>query len=244
MRIRSIESERKGIVIFSTQMASELQNRVARTRRKAYKDVEFMGFFAACDRKRLIEACAASEDERLQAWAAARQLPQNNNMLDVSLAQRFQVRLKAISEAYLDYSRAQGYVELAGRLPQAMADIAEDSLNRTMTCPQCFGERMVKVGCLRCKHPEDHHITDEGCLFEGCKCKLFQQAPKEMIECPACWGEGIVVKSGDPEARKAMLEAAKVTGQKGPLLAQQFNFDGGFSVEGLIKQGEKMLGNS
>jgi hypothetical protein len=174
-------------------------------------DAEFRGFFSACDPTALLEACEASDDERLQAWAKVRQDPKNSQYLDVTLAQKCQVTLKNISQAYLDYRREQGMVELANRIPQAMADIGDDALSKRRRCPKCRG-----VG----------ELTIDG----------------EMLECEDCWGTGMLVKSGDPDARKAMLEAAKITGNKGPLVAQQFNFDGGFSVEGMISQGEKLMG--
>lgn len=183
------------------------------TPQKRTKILELKGFFASADRKALIEACAASDDERLRFWAKIRADEKKfHHMTDIYLAQKATVTFKAISECYLDYRRSQGYVELAERLPQAMADIAEDALSRRMTCPKCAGNGTMQI--------ED-----------------------EEISCEACWGTGVLVKTGDPDARKAMLEAAKITGQKGPLLAQQFNFDGGFSVESMITSGEKLMGD-
>lgn len=182
-------------------------------------DAEFRGFFSACDPTALLEACEASDDERLQAWSKVRQDPKNAQYLDVTLAQKCQVTLKNISQAYLDYRREQGMVELANRIPQAMADIGDDALSKRRRCPKCHGR-----GILR-PDGDPSEFNDE-----------------TAVECEDCWGTGTLVKSGDPDARKAMLEAAKITGNKGPLVAQQFNFDGGFSVEGMISQGEKLMG--
>lgn len=175
------------------------------------KDIEFRSFFDTVEREGLLRACEDSEDERLQAWAEVRRDEQYKHYLDVTLARKCQVTLKSILSCYTEHQKTMALAAMANRMPAVAEDIAEDAQTRRMPCPKCFGQGEVTV--------------------EG-------SAP---LTCENCWGTGELRQAGDAKAREQMLEAMEITGKKVPLVAQQFNMGDGFSVDSLIRQGQKVL---
>lgn len=112
---------------------------------------------------------------------------------------------------YTDYQLTKGRVRMATHAPDIMEGVALDAKGRTEPCAKCKGRGSIPREDGKAGRPP---------------------------RCPDCGGTGVNVLPADPEARKLYFEAMKLTG-KGPLVAQQFNFDGTFNVDAMIARTQK-----
>lgn len=106
-----------------------------------------------------------------------------------TLASAIGIPYKRVVECFRDMKRLEGIVAVAQRLPKVMEDVAEDAENKRVTCASCEGTGQIIVK------------KDE------------QGLPQETKMCIPCEGLGKVVKSGDPVARKQVLEMMELGGK-------------------------------
>lgn len=107
-----------------------------------------------------------------------------------TLARQCGLPYKEVVMAWRDYQRLEGIVEVASRVPQVMAGIAQDALPQELTCTVCKGTGRVTTAA-----------DDKG-------------LPIETEMCIPCEGVGKVRKPGDPIARKQVLEMMELVGPK------------------------------
>lgn len=82
--------------------------------------------------------------------------------------------------------------------------------------------------------------TEESCW----KCQGEKEIEKDGVKslCPECKGKGAIVVPGNTDARKLMFETVGLTGKRGPLVAQQFNFGPGTdSQEDVLKNVHRLM---
>lgn len=132
------------------------------------------------------------------------------------LAERAGVKYAAVLDAFRRYKHDEAMVTAARHLPKVMEDTAIDAQSRReqcWVCPDGSGKVMKRE---RVPNPEygspDHPDVAE-----------FVDVDVERT-CANCYGHGWVRISGDPDARKLVLEAVGITGKRGPVVAQQFNY--------------------
>jgi len=115
-----------------------------------------------------------------------------------TLAMDIGVPYRRVVECYRDMKRLEGVVAVAMRLPKVMEDVAADAESKEVTCAQCEGSGQIVI-----------KRDSEG-------------LPTETKLCIPCEGRGRVVKSGDPVARKQVLDIMELTG-KAPIWAPGSN---------------------
>jgi len=136
-----------------------------------------------------------------------------------TLAASIGIPYKRVVECFRDMKRLEGIVAVAQRLPKVMEDVAEDAENKQVTCASCegLGQIIVKRG------------------GEG--------LPQETKMCIPCEGLGKVIKSGDPVARKQVLEIMELGG-KVPIWAPNSQILAvGESLEETLKAARKGAAN-
>lgn len=147
-----------------------------------------------------------SEDEKLQTFLILMHDPAYARYGFSTLARKCRLTLQRLQEVYTDGMRHLGLLRMASHLPQVMEDVAIDAENTLTTCPRCDGLMVTPFG-------------ENG-----------------TRPCPQCEGTGKVKHMGDKHARDLMFETAKLTGQKGPLLAIQQIFGGDARMETMLKK--------
>jgi hypothetical protein len=93
--------------------------------------------------------------------------------------------------AYRDFKRSEGIVVAAQNFPQVVSDIVHDAVNKDQVCETCGGLGEITVT-----------MFGEG----GSKAEKKNQ-------CIVCEGKGRIIKSGDPVARKQILDMMEATGK-------------------------------
>lgn len=117
-----------------------------------------------------------------------------------TLARQIGIPYARVVEAYKNMKRLEGVVAIANRLPGVMEGIAEDAEVKEKTCSACSGAG--KVG-----QPPAADVAED---------------PRPV--CIPCEGTGKVRVSGDPIARKQVLEIMELAGgSKSPILAPGSN---------------------
>jgi hypothetical protein len=111
-----------------------------------------------------------------------------------TLAAAIGLPYKRVVECYRDMKRLEGIAAVAQRLPKVMEDVAADAESKEVTCASCEGTGQIVI-----------KRDDQG-------------LPVETKRCLPCEGSGKQVKSGDPVARKQVLEMMELTG-KAPIWA-------------------------
>jgi len=137
------------------------------------------------------------EDE----MALARLLRSNgdSSRMNIStLAQNIGIPYRRVVECYRDMKRLEGIAAVASRLPKVMEDVAADAESKLVTCHSCEGTGRIIIK------------------------KDDQSLPVETKLCIPCEGNGKIVKSGDPVARKQVLDIMELTG-KAPIWAPGSN---------------------
>ncbi len=132
-----------------------------------------------------------------------------------TLAATIGLPYKRVVECYRDMKRLEGIAAVAQRLPKVMEDVAMDAESKEITCLSCEGSGKVVIK------------KDENGL------------PLETKTCLPCEGSGKVIKSGDPVARKQVLEMMEMTG-KAPIWAPGSNIVAlGESLEDTLRNARK-----
>lgn len=128
------------------------------------------------------------------------------------------VTLPELMEVYGRYRTSQAVRIAMDRSPTIISHTADDAENRSVPCPRCDG-----FGTL------DLDFSEE---------ESSKKRKASVRTCPECDGTGKVIKSGDNEARKLVLEVAGIAGKKGPMVDARsihMNGQGSYSVESMIK---------
>jgi len=107
-----------------------------------------------------------------------------------TLAASVNVPYKRVVECYRDMKRLEGIAAVAQRLPKVLEDVAADAESKELTCQSCEGTGQIAIK------------KDE------------QGLPIELKKCLPCEGRGVYIKSGDPVARKQVLEIMEMTGKQ------------------------------
>lgn len=118
-----------------------------------------------------------------------------------ALCRKLNISLVDIVNLMKNYHIAEGTARMMRHLPKVMDDVGIDAQSSTKPCPRCDGQGIIK---------------DESADEEAGTVKLTRQ-------CPECKGTMVQRVVGDKHARDLMFETAKLTNQRGPLVAQQFN---------------------
>ena len=136
-----------------------------------------------------------------------------------TLAASIGIPYKRVVECFRDMKRLEGIVAVAQRLPKVMEDVAVDAENKQVTCASCEGSGQIIVK------------------------KDGEGLPLETKLCIPCEGLGKIIKSGDPVARKQVLEMMELGG-KVPIWAPNSQILAvGESLEETLKAARKGAGN-
>lgn len=180
-------------------------------------------FESLVQRENLLDALEVAEDPRLQKLRKAMMAPGNSRIKLLHHCKMLGITWPELVEAHRQYQTQKALMEGFDCLPEVIRDVAEDSKSRLEPCPMCIGEGNIA----------DPSISDDA------EVRLTK-------ECPRCDGKGKIRVSGDAAARALLFEATGMKGQKGPLVAQQFNFgSGGLEpLEKTVKAVQNLVGGS
>lgn len=152
------------------------------------------------DKMEMSQALSASDDPRLQAMSQMLQgrdpltgiyYKEIDRLTIGNICARLGVTYKMATTAYRDFKRSEAVVVAAQQLPQMVSGIMEDALNKDQVCETCRGEGKIMVT-----------LFGEG----GAKIE-------KTNDCIVCEGKGRIIKSGDPVARKQILEMMELAGK-------------------------------
>lgn len=138
-----------------------------------------------------------------------------------TLAQKIGLPYSRIIALFKEMKRAEAVVAVAQRLPQVAEGIAHDAESREVTCEACSGEGIIVI----CPQVGQQDHPD------------FK--PAEFKKCIPCEGTGKVLRSGDPMARKQVLEMMGLAGSHAtPISAPGANIliASGQSLEETLRQ--------
>lgn len=135
-------------------------------------------------------------EEELRLAKLLRSDGDSSRMHVSTLAAAVGVSFRRVVECYRDLKRLEGIAAVAERLPTVLDGIATDAESKEVTCAQCEGEGSVTIT------------------------KNDQPVVKPCIPCE---GTGRVTRSGDPVARKQVLEMMELAGKVTPLWAPGSN---------------------
>lgn len=168
---------------------------------RARIDMPMVNFTKALDQNALKNALAAyPEDSRYRQLLELMLTPYQGSQPTLStLCRKVNVSLTDLMNLMKDYHVAEGTIRMMQQLPQVMEDVGEDAKSQMKPCPRCDGEGTLK----------EERATEDGVHLTK--------------QCPECKGKGEQRVTGDKHARDLMFETAKLTNQRGPLVAQQFN---------------------
>lgn len=145
-------------------------------------------------------------DERDLATLLRSNSPEDSCCRIDTLARKLGISYSRVIEAYKNMKRLEGIVAIAERLPSVMEGIAVDAESREVACEACDGTGQVVIPIA--KPP----------ALDG------TAALPEYKTCIPCAGTGRVVRSGDPVARKQVLEIMELAGQtRSPIIAPGSN---------------------
>lgn len=106
-----------------------------------------------------------------------------------TLARQIGIPFERVVRAYRDMKRLEGTVAMAQRLPKIMEDVAIDAESRLSPCVACKGTGRITIG------------------------QKESGLPERIEACIPCEGTGQVRQSGDPVARKQVLEVMELVGK-------------------------------
>lgn len=160
---------------------------------------EIMRLNKVLPRLELATALEMSGGEDEAALAKLLRSNGDSSRMNIStLAANIGVPYRRVVECYRDMKRLEGVVAVAQRLPAVMEGVVADAESREVTCAQCEGTGRITIK------------------------KDDQSLPVDTKLCIPCEGRGRVVRSGDPVARKQVLEIMELTG-KAPIWAPGSN---------------------
>lgn len=201
------------------------------------KDTVFRRLEASLSKEEWEVVLGGQTDERFQFLWRQFCTPGNKASLPVLAKQAgltYPQVLKAITQHRID----QGLLRMSSHVPQVLEDVAVDSQSRTVTCPTCRNK--VRIEGLSVTAVMETFVEPET-KAKGLRQKLDDEGRPEWELCLTCDGAGTLRKTGDPDARKLMFETLKLTGQKGPLVAQQFNMPGGTTPDQAVEDVSQVL---
>jgi hypothetical protein len=103
-----------------------------------------------------------------------------------TLAAQIGIPYSRIVSAFKESKRMETVVAVAQRLPAIGEGIAQDAESKSVTCPTCEGSGVVAAG--------------------------EKEGKTQTKTCIPCEGSGSVTRSGDPVARKQVLEMMQMVG--------------------------------
>lgn len=140
-----------------------------------------------------------------------------------TLAQKIGIPYDKVIDCYQKSKRLESIVQVAQHLPTIAEGIAIDAESKETTCTTCEGSGVIVVKAQVGKEGDANY------------------SPAETKTCIPCEGVGSVLHSGDPVARKQVLEMMNLAGSQAmPIVApgSQFLFTGA-SLEDTLRAGRK-----
>lgn len=165
-----------------------------------------------------LETCSSNQDLRVRRLHQFMTEARYSKYNFIECVKMSGLSLKEAVEVWRDYQLARGWVQSMNGVPQVMADVVEDSKSEMVTCPRCDGEKSITV-------KRKQTATVDGEVVSG-EIEVSQQ-------CPRCRGVGVIRTPGDKDSRKLLYESMGLVGNKGPLVAQQFNISNSSGLPGL-----------
>lgn len=186
-------------------------------------DLPMQRFAETVDRDAL--SLFLSQNEKYTGFLSALHDPAYARLSFAKLCRDFHISLHELQTLYTDGQRQLGLLRMSSALPQIMEDVGEDAKSRQIVCPRCDGYKTLTIILER---------DDAG-----------KPIKTEERTCPVCKGIGEIRQVGDKHARDLVFETAKLTGQKGPMVAIQNNFGAGSTLdakmEGMLKMTQTIV---
>lgn len=133
---------------------------------------------------------------------------------------------------FKNHKVGEGTIRMSKHIPQAMEDIAVDSLSKEVTCGNCKGHFEEDAdGAAVASVPVTEVVTDDKTGKSQILQKLDADGKPMWERCLVCDGVGTLRKVGDAKSRSLMFETLGLIKQPGPLVAVQNNFGGATSME-------------
>lgn len=194
------------------------------------KDVVFRRLEASVSHDEWRAALEATADDRFHSLMLEYFDPANKKSLP-QCAREVGLTYPQVLKAITQYRLDQGLLRMSAHVPQVLEDVAVDAKSQLVPCPSCKGAG---------KLTQQRQVVLEGVLVmdESGKRPLMTTVEEK---CWTCEGVGKLRKVGDADARKLMFDTLKLTGQKGPLVAQQFNLGAGASPEDAVEAAQQVL---
>jgi hypothetical protein len=197
-------------------------------RGRARSDVIFRRLEQTVPRTELAHIMECCPDERAQRLFKMLVEPKYMKRTLPWMAQECGLAYQDVLVLIRNHHLGEGMIRMSAHAPQVMEDVAIDARSREVTCTNCRGyfigeiasvpvmeavvdEKTGRTTMTQSVDPVDGHLLFERCLV--------------------CDGVGTLRKVGDADSRKLLFETLKLTGQRGPLIAQQFNSGGATSME-------------
>lgn len=146
----------------------------------------------------------AEKDSKFAQLHAEMLAPKNRKASLVALCRKLNIRWDEMIDFHRNYNVQRGLLRASNHVPQIIDDVAVDSKSRSAGCMRCDGAGKLPDPAMSVNG--EVHLTKD---------------------CPDCEGKGVVRVPGDQGSRTLLFEMLGLTGKsKGPLVAQQFNFNG------------------
>jgi hypothetical protein len=199
------------------------------------KDKIFRRLEATVPREELLSAlAAASSDQRARTLFEMMLDPAFRTHSLPKLAKDVGLRYTDVLKLVRDYKLDQGLLAMASHLPQVMEDVAIDAKSKMVKCPACKGDGRIVVT----EQIEDPESEKKRVIVVP---KLDENGAVVTEHCFTCDGEGKLRQTGDSDARKLLFESMKLTGQRAPLVAQQFNLGAAGTMEDDVERVQDAL---
>lgn len=198
------------------------------------KDKIFRRLEKSVPRVEMEAALAAAPSEKAHALLERMLDPAFRTHSLPKLAKDVGLRYTDVLKLIRDFRMDEGLLRMTGHLPQVMEDVAIDAKSRMVKCPACKGDGRIVLT----EQVEDPQSEKKRLIVVP---KLDEEGAVVTEHCYTCDGSGELRQTGDADARKLLFESLKLTGQRGPLVAQQFNLGAGSAVEDDISQAQDVL---
>jgi hypothetical protein len=203
-------------------------------RGRARADVVFRRLEQAVPRAELAHIMECCSDERAQRLFKMLVEPKYLKRTLPWMAMECGLAYHDVLVLIRNHHLGEGLVRMSAHAPQVMEDIAVDARSREVTCGNCKGNLEMINGELVASVQVTEVVEDEKTKRPKLLQKLDDEGRPMWERCLVCDGLGTLRKVGDAESRKIMFETLKLTGQRGPLIAQQFNSGGASSMEDAV----------
>lgn len=173
-------------------------------------------------------ALAASNDARFRNFLQVVQMPGLRRQSLATLAKRCDISLPQFAEFW---QKAQHQRALAvaqnGITDHIVPDMIEDARSSVVTCDRCDGFGWVDAADNLPKNTPGLSTIKGG------------KEPRHIRTCPLCKGKGTVLKTGDSDSRKLLLEMTGLTNKKGSAVQITQHF-GGMGIESAVDRMNKV----